>query len=315
VLGDHREKVLTVYSAYVLADNLLRSNEELFKKAAVSENVLRQRESNREIARDKYIGACDVARYTARQALEKARENQAYERRLMEVAQRKLDTLVGPFSKVEVRPESSAGDWTELTRFSLFAPFQGTVEERKTSDSQRVTAGTLLFTFADTSVLEVEADVREEAWRDVAPYFETGAGQVLKVRVPFGGNDREFEATVEYVGRAVDPESRAVAIHAEFNNSQLRFKPGMLARITIPAGKPEEALVVPAAALRTHDRQDFVFVEDEREPRKFRRIDVKVGRQTAEGATIVAGLNEGQRVVVEGGFLLKSELLLEPEEE
>jgi multidrug efflux pump subunit AcrA (membrane-fusion protein) len=89
----------------------------------------------------------------------------------------------------------------------------------------------------------------------------------------------------------------------------------MFAWIKIPAGIAEDNLVVPPGALRTHDRQDFVFVEDAHEPRKFVRVDVTVGKKTPEWVTIASGLSAGQRVVVGGSFLLKSELLLEPEEE
>src|SRR5262249_23557841 len=132
---------------------------------------------------------------------------------------------------------------------------------------------------------------------------------------PALGPDREFEAAVDYMARVVDPESRAVPLVALLDNPQHEFFPGMFAWIRIPAGRTEEALVVPPSAGRTHDSKDFRFVEDEHKPRKFHRVHVAVGKETPEGVTITRSLREGQRVVVDGVFLLKSELLLEPEEE
>src|SRR5262249_54844213 len=178
--------------------------------------------------------------------------------------------------------------------------------QRSASEGQRVAAGTLLFVVANTDVLEVSAEIREGVWQDVAPFFSSDSNtkRVVKVVLPTLGYEREFEAAVDYMARVVDPESRAVPLVALLDNPRHEFFPGMFAWVRIPAGRAEEALVVPPSALRTHDRQDFVFVEDEYEPRTFHRVDVKVGRETPEGATIARGLREGQRVVVEGVFLL-----------
>jgi multidrug efflux pump subunit AcrA (membrane-fusion protein) len=78
---------------------------------------------------------------------------------------------------------------------------------------------------------------------------------------------------------------------------------------------PGMKLVVPAAALRTQDRQDFVFVVDADDPRTFHRVDVVVGKRTPQWAAIATGLAAKQRVVVEGAFLLKNELLLDRNKE
>jgi cobalt-zinc-cadmium efflux system membrane fusion protein len=315
VLGDHRKDVLPAYSRYMVAEQQWASTENALRKGAVSEVNAGQRQSNRDVAKEQFLSIGEQSRFNARQALERARQNQVYSKRLVDVKKRQLRNLLGAFSEIVNSDESVHEDGAELTRFYLVAPFAGTVEDRHTSDSQRVDAGTILFVFADTEVLEVEADVREGDWQAVSPYFADGEGQIVKVKVPFGETNREFDAAVEYVGRFVDPDTRAVPLHAEFDNSKLALKPGMRAWITIPAGEARDELVVPSAAVLTHDKQTFVFVEDEREPRKYLRVDVTVGKAAPEGTTITSGLTAGQRVVVEGAFLLKSELLLERGEE
>src|SRR5260370_6023009 len=226
-LGDHRQAVLPAYSRYVLAKKLSSSADALVKNGALGENAARQRESNQEVAREQYLSIGEQARFNARQALEKARQNNNYSKRLVDVAKRKLRNLLGAFSEIVDADESVHEDGAELTRFYLVAPFAGTVEDRHTSDSQRVEAGSILFVFADTEVLEVEADVREGDWQAVSPYFADGEGQVLKVKVPFGETNREFESTVQYVGRVVDPETRAGPLHAEFDHSKLGLNPRM----------------------------------------------------------------------------------------
>jgi RND family efflux transporter MFP subunit len=315
-LGAHRQAVLPAYSKYYLAHKLAASAEEALKRGAISEQVARQRAADREVALEAYLAICETSRFEAQQARERARQARNYDQRLVDVSRQKLQTMLGAYTEV-ADPADSPKEGQELSHFYMIAPFAGTVEQRLAADRQRVAAGILLFSVANTAVVEVFAEIREGDWQAVSPFFDADGSEkkVLKVVVPAVGEDREFDAVVDYVGRFVDPESRAVPIVALLDNPRHELYPGMFARIRIPAGKPDEALVVPAAALRTHDKQDFVFVEDEREPRKFRRVDVKVGRETPEGVTIAKGLTEGQRVVVRGVFLLKSELLLEPEEE
>ena len=311
LLGDHRHVVLPAYSKYRLAETIWESSERLFNQGAISEQKFVQRKSNYEVAKEEYLSVCEQSRFDARQAREKARQNQTYARRLVDVSAQKLRTLLGLYSKVAREDESVVGEGDELTSFYLIAPFKGTVEQRLAAANQRVAEGTLLFAVANTETLEVAADIREGDWQVVA-HLE---GKEVQVRVPALGENREFKAHVDYVGRAVDPGTRAVPLVALLDNSGHEFKPGMFAWITIPAGAPEVALVVPPGAVRTHEKQDFVFVPDEKEPRIFRRVDVTVGSRTAEWVTIASGLSVDQRVVVEGSFLLKNELLLESEEE
>ncbi len=313
-LGDHRQAVLPAYSRYNLAEKAWVSAEISRKTGSLSEQTVRQRQSAREIAKEQYLAVCEQSRFDASQAREKARQNQTYARQMVDVSQQKLRTLLGEYSVPT--PVEAAGEGARLTHFDLIAPFEGTVEERLTSESQRVAEGTVLFIVANIEVLEVSARIYEGPWQAVAPYFNMDSKDrpPLKISVPAVGGEREFEAQVDYVGRMVDAETKAVTLVAHLDNARHEFKPGMFARIKIPAGQATEVLVVPSAALRTHDSQDFVFVEDELEPRKFHRVDVTIGKHTPEGVTIASGLIEGQRVVVEGAFLLKSELLLEPEE-
>ena len=318
LLGNHRQDILPAYSRYLAAEKLRISAEQLFRNAAISDQKRVQAVSSAEIAWEQYRSVCDQSRFDARQAREKARQNQMYARKLVEVRRRELRTLLGQYGQYsEISTSTDGGtehdpeNGDELTRFYLIAPLAGTVERRSASDSQRVDAGTPLFMVANTDTLEVRADVREGVWQQVS----LSEGQKLKVVVTAVGKEREFDAKVDYVGRAVDAQTRAVPLVALLDNAKHEFRPGMFAWIKIPSGTTGDELVIPAAAIRTHDRQDFVFAVDTDDPRTFHRIDVVVGKRTPEWVTIASGLTEGQRIVVNGAFLLKNELLLEQEEE
>ncbi|HEY3967766.1 MAG TPA: efflux RND transporter periplasmic adaptor subunit [Planctomycetaceae bacterium] len=315
LLGDHRQNVLPAYTEFIRAQKLWDANDLTRKSGSISEQKARQFEADRDKAWESFLSVCEQSEYDAWQAREKAMQNRTYARRMVDVNKQKLATLLGEFSKPENSDDSDSTGAAEITRFFMVAPFAGTVEQRLASDSQRVEAGTLLFVVANTDVLEVSAEVREGDWPKVAPYLRDGEGKTLKISVSALGEDREFEATIDYVGRYVDDQNKAVPVMALLDNSRRELVPGMFARIQIPAGQIENELVVPPAALRTNDRQDFVFIADDHEKRTYHRVDVQVGKRTPEWVTIASGLSPGQRVVVEGANALKNELLLERDEE
>src|SRR5579872_3615114 len=309
LLGNHRHSILPAYSRYRLAERLWESAKTA--TTALPEKLIRERESAREVSKEEFLSICEQSRFDAIQSREKARQNREYARRLVDVSQQKLRTLLGAFSEVASVDDAASRNGAELSRFYLVAPFEGTVEQRLASDRQRVAEGTLLFSVANTDILEVRANIFEGDWQAVS----LSPGKNLKVKVPAVGEDREFDARVDYVGRALDPVTGAVPLVALIDNSRHEFRPRMFAKITIPAGAAQEELVVPAAALRTHEKQDFVFVADKHKPRTFRRVDVTIGKRTPDWVTIAEGLSVDERVVVNGAFLLKNELLLERDED
>jgi cobalt-zinc-cadmium efflux system membrane fusion protein len=308
LLGDHRQAIVSAYSRYVLAEELWTDLQPLVKSGSVAVQVAKQRETNRQVTKEDYLSVCEQSRFDARQQREKARTNRDFARRLVDVSRQKLKTLLGAFSELADTETDRSGEGVDLTRFYLVAPFEGTVEQRHVSEAQRLTAGMLAFVVANTETLWISADIRERDWR----VLSIRENDPLTVRIP-ALDDREFEAHVDFVGREVEHERMAVPLIAVIENKEHLLKPGMFAWVSLPTGASQEALAVPPAAVQTHDGQEFVFVAEG--PRTFRRVDVKVGTRTPDWVTIERGLAIDQRVVTHGAFLLKSELLLEREED
>ena len=61
-----------------------------------------------------------------------------------------------------------------------------------------------------------------------------------------------------------------------------------------------------------HEGQTFVFIPEG--SNSFRRANVETGLESSTGIEIISGLKPGDRIVDQGAFVLKSELLLEREE-
>jgi cobalt-zinc-cadmium efflux system membrane fusion protein len=216
-------------------------------------------------------------------------------------------TLLGSADD-EAVPADSGDSEATLSVIQLRAPFAGTVEQLNISNAERVESSAALLTLADTSTLWVAADLRQREWRAL----QLQPGDKVRV-IPALEGMQPREAAIHFAGREVDPATNAVPLVSVIDNADGRLRPGMFVRVAIPVAEPKTTLTVPESSVLEHDRQPFVFVPAGQD--LYERVDVKPGLRTDGLVEIVQGLREGDRVVAEGAFFLKSELLLQGESE
>lgn len=190
---------------------------------------------------------------------------------------------------------------SDVSRVPVRAPFDGRVVARHATRGELVTPDDRLFTVADLSGVWLWVDLYE---RDLA---HVRRGEQVEVRLDaFPG--QAFTGELAYIADEVDPHSRTARARVDLPNGDRRLKPGMFARVALTGLEEESAetaLTVPRAALQRHDGGQAVFVRTG--PGHYERRAVQVGRLTAERAEILAGLDTGDEVVVEGAFLLHSQ--------
>ena len=112
---------------------------------------------------------------------------------------------------------------------------------------------------------------------------------------------------LSYVGDVLDTATRTMQVRLTLANPTGRLKPEMFATIRVVSEPAPDVLVVPEAAVQ-HDRdRSFVFVQQE--PGVFEARTIKLGDKNGTFVEVREGLQEGEVVVREGAFTLKSELL------
>jgi cobalt-zinc-cadmium efflux system membrane fusion protein len=167
-----------------------------------------------------------------------------------------------------------------------------------------------LLDLADLRSVWVLADVPEPAAASVRP------GAAARVSAPRSGNG--WDGKVTYVSPVVDPATGSVAVRDIVDNSSGALRPGLFvsADIEQAQGKPPEpVLAVPDGAVQTIEGEPTVFVPVEGEQDTFEKREVKVGESVGGLLPVESGLKEGDKVVVEGAFVLKAELSKPNEEE
>jgi multidrug efflux pump subunit AcrA (membrane-fusion protein) len=98
-----------------------------------------------------------------------------------------------------------------------------------------------------------------------------------------------------------------MAVRLILDNSNGHLKPEMFATIRVSSEPASDVLVVPEAAVQSDRDRIFVFVQ--KDPGVFEARTIKLGEKNGTFAEILDGVQEGETVVKEGAFTLKSELL------
>ena len=119
-----------------------------------------------------------------------------------------------------------------------------------------------------------------------------------------------LEGKVAYIYPTLNEVSRTLTVRLEFENPDMRLKPGMFATVYIQFRRMDDVLAIPTEAILDSGRRKIVFVSigDGRfEPR-----EIVTGLTGDHHVTeILSGLAEGDEVVVSGQFLLDSESQLQ----
>lgn len=219
-------------------------------------------------------------------------------------ATREALRLVG-LTDEEIDGIAWGGKGHPLSHFPLIAPFAGTVVEQHIAIGELVEPNETPYTIADLSTVWVLLDVFE---KDLA-HVRIGS----EVRVAVDAYPGEmFRGTVAYLSNLLDPSTRTAQARVEIDNRDGRLRPGMFATATITmasAGTGPGSLIVPRDAVQQIRGRAVAFVEEQ--PGTYRMRELGLGKDSGPEVEVLAGLTEGERVVTEGAFYLKSTLLKE----
>jgi membrane fusion protein, heavy metal efflux system len=199
---------------------------------------------------------------------------------------------------------STLGRGTGASGIVLTTPIAGTVLDVRARLGQPVGATDTLAIVGEIDQVWLRADLYE---RDFAKVHAGDPVRVTTVAYP----DKVFEGHVDIVGTVVDPDRRVVEARIVLTNVDGVLRPGMTATARIlgaPLGDAGGSVIaIPKAAIQTIDGQPFVFVEKEKG--KFELRPVEKGADLESEVEITRGVSVQERIVVEGAFILKSEIL------
>ena len=202
---------------------------------------------------------------------------------------------------LQVSPESlNPGNLYDRELIPIRSPINGVVIARNISVGQVVDTGFVAFDISNLSTIWVTAAVNQQD----LPLVRQGAPADV---VTAGYPDQVFHGRVAMIGDTLNPETRTTPVRVVVPNPGTRLRPGMFASAHIAEPETREAVFVPEEALQNINGMPVVFVTAD--GTTFQARTVNVGTRSMGKAEIVDGLKPGDRIVVNGAFMVKSEML------
>ncbi len=179
---------------------------------------------------------------------------------------------------------------------TVAAPRSGVVMNRGVTVGTSVDPSTTLMTIADLSRVWILAEVPEAS----IPAVRIGLIAVLDF--PASGRPA-FPARVEFLYPTLTERTRTLRVRFSADNHGGALRPGLYGTVAFESEGRTVITVPRDAVVDTGSRQHvFVATGDRFEPRV-----VTLGVQLADRVEVRAGLEEGERIVATGVFLLDSE--------
>lgn len=200
----------------------------------------------------------------------------------------------------------------------IFSPFDGVVVEQHAVIGEMVSPDQYQFVVADTSTMWLKLSVRREDAVNLA------VGQ--EVEFSADGMAEPFRTTLSWISSEIEAETQTVQAGCEVQNgtdsehpsadpddSKITKRPVLRANqfgnATIVTSENSAAIVVPEAAIQRMPNMKTVVFVQRGGGTTFEVRNVSPGIHHSGMVQIAQGLSEGEIVVTEGSFILKSEMM------
>jgi membrane fusion protein, multidrug efflux system len=218
----------------------------------------------------------------------------------VERASRMLQALLARKNQVRAKQEQVKADITSAQVYAgysrILSPMDGVVTSKQAEIGLLAAPGVPLLTLEDNAHYRLEVSVEDSMLRQIR------LGASAQVSIDALG-PREFSGRVAEIVPASDPASRSSTVKIDLGALEGRsggpsaLRSGLYGRARFPVGQ-RQILKVPMKAILQRGQLTSVFSVDPAHILHLRLI--KTGKPYGDQIEVLSGLNEGDRIVVEG---------------
>jgi membrane fusion protein, heavy metal efflux system len=236
----------------------------------------------------------------ARKEVFEAENDEAQSRLKMKLAKDKL--LVYGLSDKEIENASNE-DGVQKAKMILRSRADGVVVERNVVTGNTYKPEDLLMKITPLDHLWVFGSVSE------LDADQVEVDQKLKVIFPF--SNRTLDASVNFIDKAIDSDSRSAKFRTSIPNAEGKLKAGMFARIELDVKPKPGSTLIPRVAMVSVDQYDYVFVKQKGTTDRFERRQIVAEKENNDFVIVGAptlgqrGLSPGEEVVTTGSLILE----------
>jgi membrane fusion protein, copper/silver efflux system len=180
------------------------------------------------------------------------------------------------------------------TNLTVRSPIDGVVVKRSVEPGAFANIGDLLVTLADPKALWFLGNVYEQ---DIAKIQK---GQTIILRTE-AYPDKIFTAKTNFIAPTIDPDTRALVIRCDVDNSEGLLRPDMFASGKLQVGSTK-AVVLPQTAIVRIREMRYVIIKTGSDT--YKRFAVKGYDLDGKQFAVTEGVDPGMQVLTDGAVLL-----------
>ena len=262
------------------------------------------------------VDAAKAAMQRNQAAFEVAKANLARTKPLAQqnaLSQKDLDDAQGQFEQTAAAVEQSKAQLDtaqlNLSYTTIRSPVDGVSSYAAVADgtylsptnAQLTTVSVLTPMWINFSVSENEMERIRNEVRSGQLKLPEGGRFVVEVEM-VDGNLFPYTGQITFADPSYNPTTGTFLLRATVNNPAGVLRPNQYVRVRLTGAIRPNAVVVPQRSVQQSAKGHFVWVINKDDQAELR--PVTVGEWKGEGWLIAEGLNDGERVVVDGGVRL-----------
>lgn len=219
------------------------------------------------------------------------------------IAQQDYDTAEATYRQNEATVDQFRA---LIARKTLRASFDGVVGIRQVNLGQYLNTGDAVVTLQSFDPIYVNFTLPQQ---DLS---KLGVGQEVQLRLDAYG-DTVFPGKISAINAMVDQATRNIQVQATLQNSELKLRAGMFAKVSVILPQRESVIALPASSVHYAPYGDSIFIvsdgKDEQTGKPVKSVKeqfVKLGAARGDLISVISGVKPGDEVVTSGVFRLKS---------
>ncbi len=189
----------------------------------------------------------------------------------------------------------------QIAKYTVHAPFTGTIGLRRVSPGGFVSPGTVIATVVQTEPIKLDFAVPERHARHLHPGSTVG--------FTAEGDTSRYSAEVYAKEADMDPGTRSIKVRARCADPRGRLLPGGFARVDVRLGTIADALTVPAGALVPDINGEKVMMI---RSGKARSVRVRTGIRTETMVQLLGDVQPGDTVITSALLAVRDGMEVRP---
>ncbi|MDD4822313.1 MAG: efflux RND transporter periplasmic adaptor subunit [Bacteroidales bacterium] len=178
-----------------------------------------------------------------------------------------------------------------LENTQLLSPISGIVTARNYDDGDMYSASNPVLTIERITPVKLLVNASE------AYFTQVKKGMKVSVKLDVYG-DEKFDGIISLVYPTINPNTRTFPVEVKLQNSNMKVRPGMFARVTLDFGSKDRVVVPDQSIIKqvgSGDRYVYVYKDG-----KVSYNKVQLGQRLGAEYELISGVEHNSQVVIAG---------------